>query len=83
MSKKSAISAARELKCRYNVRAVGGVDRSRIAGKLCLTGYDLSLNNWDVAKVVKARGFDPRIRRFESCRPSHFKAFLKFIFLGQ
>ncbi len=29
-------------------------------------------NNWDVAKVVKARGFDPRIRRFESCRPSHF-----------
>ena len=29
-------------------------------------------NDWDVAKVVKARGFDPRIRRFESCRPSHF-----------
>ena len=27
---------------------------------------------WDVAKLVKARGFDPRIRRFESCRPSHF-----------
>ena len=26
---------------------------------------------WDVAKLVKARGFDPRIRRFESCRPSH------------
>ncbi len=26
---------------------------------------------WDVAKMVKARGFDPRIRRFESCRPSH------------
>ena len=22
--------------------------------------------------MVKARGFDPRIRRFESCRPSHF-----------
>ena len=22
---------------------------------------------------VKARGFDPRIRRFESCRPSHFR----------
>jgi 4-diphosphocytidyl-2-C-methyl-D-erythritol kinase len=27
-SKKTAISAASELKCRYNVRAVGGVDRS-------------------------------------------------------
>ncbi len=31
----------------------------------------LILVYWDVAKVVKARGFDPRIRRFESCRPSH------------
>jgi len=26
--KKSAIKAAHKLKCRYNVRAVGGVDRS-------------------------------------------------------
>ena len=32
--KKAAISAARELKCRYNVRAVGGVDRSRLLGSV-------------------------------------------------
>ena len=32
--KKAAISAACELKCRYNVRAVGGVDRSRLLGSV-------------------------------------------------
>ena len=26
---------------------------------------------WGVAKLVKARDFESRIRRFESCRPSH------------
>jgi len=31
---KSAISAAAELKCRYNVRAVGGVDRSLLLDRL-------------------------------------------------
>jgi hypothetical protein len=31
----------------------------------------------DVAKLVKARGFDPRIRRFESCRPCHFLAMIR------
>jgi 4-diphosphocytidyl-2-C-methyl-D-erythritol kinase len=31
--KKTAISAARELKCRYNVRAVSGVDRSCVLDK--------------------------------------------------
>src|SRR6056297_977072 len=39
-----------------------GVDAASLAGVFC----------WDVAKLVKARGFDPRIRRFESCRPSQF-----------
>lgn len=32
--KKSAISAASELKCRYNVRAVGGVDQSLLLDRL-------------------------------------------------
>jgi 4-diphosphocytidyl-2-C-methyl-D-erythritol kinase len=32
--KKTAISAASELKCRYNVRAVGGVDRSHVLDNL-------------------------------------------------
>ena len=32
--KKTAISAADELKCRYNVRAVGGVDRSHLLDNL-------------------------------------------------
>jgi len=32
--KKTAINAARELKCRYNVRAVGGVDRSQLLDSL-------------------------------------------------
>ena len=27
--------------------------------------------HWGVAKLVKARDFDSRMRRFESCRPSH------------
>jgi len=33
-SKKSAINTARKLKCRYNVRAVGGVDRSALLDRL-------------------------------------------------
>jgi 4-diphosphocytidyl-2-C-methyl-D-erythritol kinase len=33
-NKKTAISAASELKCRYNIRAVGGVDRSCLLGSL-------------------------------------------------
>ena len=33
-NKKTAISAASELKCRYNIRAVGGVDRSRLLDSL-------------------------------------------------
>jgi len=33
-SKKSAINAASELKCRYNVRAVGGVDHSVLLSRL-------------------------------------------------
>ena len=28
---------------------------------------------WGVAKLVKARDFDSRMRRFESYRPSHFE----------
>jgi len=32
--KKTAINAARDLKCRYNVRAVGGVDRSQLLDSL-------------------------------------------------
>jgi 4-diphosphocytidyl-2C-methyl-D-erythritol kinase len=32
--KKTAIEAADELKCRYNVRAVGGVDRSHLLDSL-------------------------------------------------
>lgn len=35
--KKTAISSAYELKCRYNVRAVGGVDRSRLLD--CLSAF--------------------------------------------
>jgi 4-diphosphocytidyl-2-C-methyl-D-erythritol kinase len=34
--KKSAIKAASELKCRYNVRAVGGEDRSALLDRLCI-----------------------------------------------
>jgi 4-diphosphocytidyl-2-C-methyl-D-erythritol kinase len=37
-SKKSAINTARELKCRYNVRAVGGVDRSTLLDRLSAQG---------------------------------------------
>jgi hypothetical protein len=29
--------------------------------------------DWGVAKLVKARDFDSRMRRFESCRPSQPK----------
>lgn len=32
---------------------------------------------WGVAKLVKARDFDSRMRRFESYRPSHFEQGLK------
>ena len=37
-SKKSAINATRKLKCRYNVRAVGGVDRSSLLDRLSAEG---------------------------------------------
>lgn len=37
-TKKSAISAASELKCRYNVRAVGGVNRSPLPDRLSIKG---------------------------------------------
>ncbi len=38
-SKKTAINAAGELKCRYNVRAVGGVDRSYLLDNLSTSQY--------------------------------------------
>ena len=37
-SKKSAISTASKLECRYNVRAVGGVDRSTLLDRLSAQG---------------------------------------------
>jgi 4-diphosphocytidyl-2-C-methyl-D-erythritol kinase len=37
-SKKSAINTASKLKCRYNVRAVGGVDRSPLLKRLSVGG---------------------------------------------
>ena len=40
-SKKSAISAATALKCRYNVRAVSGVDRSPLLDRLSASATDL------------------------------------------
>ena len=38
--KKSAINATTELKCRYNVRAVGGLDRSAVLDKLPESAID-------------------------------------------
>ena len=40
----------------------------------CYRGHRRGLwieKHWGVAKLVKARDFDSRMRRFESCRPSH------------
>ena len=34
---------------------------------------------WVVAKSVKARDFDSRMRRFESCLPSHFEPLAQLV----